>query len=120
MHRRCSTLRSFPRKRESSSLALGPAFAGTSGSRILSSVERLVIPPDAPLAERNAPLRCEIGRDARTLCHAVVQRDHARDLLLEALHAFRKTIAQAGDDLEQAEIDIAELAAEQEIAAAAR
>ena len=49
---------------------------------------------------------------------AVVQRDHARHLLLEPLHALGKRVAQALDDLEQGEIDVRELAAEQIVAAA--
>src|ERR1700730_11042384 len=84
------------------------------------SIKRLVVPIDAPLAERDAPLRGKVGGDARALLHAVVQRDHARYLLREALHALGERIVQTLDDLEQAEIDVGQLASEQIIAAAAR
>ena len=96
---------------------IAPRAGGRAGHL---TIELLVVAPDAPLAERDAPLRREIRRDARALRDAVAQRDHARDLLLEPLHALREAVAQALDDLEQAEIDISELAAEQEMAAAAR
>src|ERR1041384_8172435 len=78
---------------------------------MVSRVERLVVAPDAPLAERNAALRGEIGGDARALGDAIAQRDHARNLLLEPLHALGEAVAQALDDLEQAEVDIGEPAA---------
>src|SRR5262245_29561260 len=75
-----------------------------------SRFERLVITPDAPLAERDAPWRGEIGGDARALRDAIAQRDHARNLFLEALHALRKPVAQALDDLEQAQVNVREAA----------
>src|SRR5262245_32446443 len=82
------------------------------------AVELLEIAVNAPLAERDAPLRGEIGGDPRPLGHAVVQRDDARHLALEPLHPSGEGVAQALDDLEQREVRIGELAAD-EIGAAA-
>src|SRR5215475_1870152 len=82
------------------------------------SIQLLEIAVNAPLAERDAPLRGEIGGNPRPLGHAVVQRDDARHLALEPLHPSGKGVAQALDDLEQREVRIGELAAD-EIGAAA-
>src|SRR6187401_382174 len=49
-----------------------------------------------------------------------MQRDHAGDFLLEPLHALGERIAQALDDLEQAEIYVGKPAPEQPRPAAAR
>src|SRR5262245_57841368 len=96
-------------------LTLSPVRpSGRVGRAVMASrIERLVIAPDAPLAERDAPWRGQIGSDARPLRHAITQCDHARNLFLEALHAFRETIAQALDDLEQAQVNVREPPAEQ-------
>src|SRR5262249_18777945 len=83
-----------------------------------SPIQLLEIAVDAPLAERDAPFRGEIGGDARPFPHPAVQRDEARDLSLEPFHALGERIAQALDDLEQREVDIGQLAAEEIIAAA--
>src|SRR6516162_11755582 len=77
-----------------------------------SSVELLEVPIDPPLAERDAPLRGEIGGNARPRGDPLVQRDEARHLLLEPLHPLRKGVAQPFHDLEQREVDVAEPAAE--------
>src|SRR5262245_25994749 len=82
------------------------------------AVELLEIAVNAPLAERDAPLRGEIGGNPRPLGHAVVQRDDARHLALEPLQPSGEGVAQALDDLEQREVRIGELAAD-EIGAAA-
>src|SRR5882757_8391616 len=82
-------------------------------------IQLLEMPINPPLAERDAALRGQIGPDARPLRHAFVQRDHARHLLLEALHPLREGVAQALDDLEQAEVHVAEPPAEQPGPAAA-
>src|SRR5215475_11536189 len=81
-------------------------------------VQLLEIAVSAPLAKRDAPLRGEIGGNPRPLGHAVVQRDDARHLALEPLHPSGEGVAQALDDLEQREVHIGELAAD-EIGAAA-
>src|SRR5258708_5816841 len=77
-----------------------------------SAIELLVGAEDAPFIERDPALRLQVGGDARALGHVVVQRHETRDLLLEPFHPFRKCVAQPVDDLEQAQIDITELAAE--------
>src|SRR5262249_1733456 len=66
-----------------------------------SAVQFLEIAIDAPLAERDAPLRRHIRGDTRTFGDAAVQRRQAGDPLLEALHVFRERIAESFDDLEQ-------------------
>src|ERR1043165_3483649 len=92
--------------------------SGRIGRAVMASrIQRLVVAIDAPLAERDAPLRRQIGGDARSLRDAVMQRDHARDLLLEPLHAVGKAVAKPFDDLEQAQVDVSELTAEQIVAA---
>src|SRR5512132_3822327 len=73
-------------------------------------VQFLEIAVDAPLAERDAPRRGEIGCNARPLGHAIVQRDDARHLALEPLHPFWKGVTQTFDNLEQRKVDIGELA----------
>jgi hypothetical protein len=65
----------------------------------------------------DAPLRGEVGLDARALGDAVVQRDKAGYFLLEALHALGKGVAQPLDDLKQRQIDVTEPAADQIFAA---
>src|SRR3954471_17195892 len=75
-------------------------------------VEILEVAIDAPLAERDAAVRDQIGGDPRALGDAVVQRDNPRHLALEPFHPLGESVAQALDDLEQREVDIAELAAE--------
>src|SRR5215471_11314797 len=82
------------------------------------AVQLLEVAVNAPLAERDAPPRGEIGGNPRPLGDAVVQRDDARHLALEPLHPLGESVTQALDDLEQREIRIAELAAD-EIGAAA-
>src|SRR6516164_6399939 len=59
--------------------AKGIRFSGdgpNDGTRL--SIELLEIAVNAPLAERDAPRRGEIGGNARPLGDAVVQRDDAR------------------------------------------
>src|SRR4051794_14140139 len=73
-----------------------------------------------PFVEWYAPLRGEIGRDMRALRHAVMQRNHPRHFLFESLHPLRKGVAQAFDDLEQRQVNVAKPAAEQIRTAAAR
>src|SRR4051794_20092215 len=75
-------------------------------------VEILEIAIDAPLAERDAAIRGQVGGDPWALGDAVVQRDDPRHLALEPFHPLGEGVAQALDDLEQGEVDIAELAAE--------
>src|SRR5579862_7151684 len=77
-----------------------------------SLVQFLEIAIDAPLAERNAPLRCQVGFDARALRDSVAQRDQPRHFLLKAFHAFGEGIAQTLDDLEHRQIDVARPAAD--------
>src|SRR3974377_297837 len=79
---------------------------------LFSSVELLEVPIDPPLAERDAPLRGEIGGSARARRAPPVQRDEARHLLLEPLHPLREGVAHPFHDLEQREIDVTEPAAE--------
>src|SRR5436305_1151700 len=93
---------------------------GEAGTRLCSSVELAIGAEDAPLIERDSPLRLQIGGDARTLGHGIAQLDQTRHLLLEALHAFGERVAQPLDDLKQAQIDIADGAAEHIGAAAVR
>src|SRR5215467_6537353 len=104
-----------------------PAFAGMNAIRFSGggandgtrlSIELLEIAVNAPLAKRDAAPRGEIGGNPRPLGDAVVQRDDARHLALEPLHPLGEGVTQALDDLEQREIRIAELAAD-EIGAAA-
>src|SRR5499427_2094225 len=87
------------------------------GTRL--SIKLLEIAVNPPLAERDAPLRGEIGGNPRPLGDAVVQRDDARHLALEPLHPAGEGVAQALDDLEQREVRIGELAADEIRAAAA-
>src|SRR6516165_8579007 len=97
----------------------GIRFSGggaNDGTRL--SIELLEIAVKAPLAERDAPRRGEIGGNARPLGDAVVQRDDARHLALEPLHPLGEGVTQALDDLEQRQVRIGELAAD-EIGAAA-
>src|SRR6476620_6619220 len=75
-------------------------------------VEILEVAIDAPLAERDAAIRGQVSGDARAPGDAVVQRDDPRHLALEPFHPLGEGVAQALDDLEQREVDIAELAAE--------
>src|SRR5262249_27497010 len=104
-----------------------PAFAGMNGMRFSGggandsaplSIELLEIAVNTPLAERDAPLGGEIGGNPRPLGDAVVQRDDARHLALEPLHPAGEGVAQALDDLEQREVRIGELAADEIWAAA--
>src|SRR5262249_8213674 len=99
------------RRRRSASRLTSPSVA--------LAVELLEIAVDAPLAERDAALGGEIGRNARALRDALVQDDDARHFALEPLHPLREGVAQALHDLEQREIDIAQPAPEH-IGAAAR
>src|SRR6202050_302456 len=78
----------------------------------VSLVKLLEVAIDAPLAERNAPLRCQIGFDARPLGDPIAQRDQPRHFLLEALHALGKGIAHALDDLAHRQIDVARATAD--------
>ena len=57
---------------------------------LFSSVELLEVPIDPPLVERDAPLRGEIGGNARPRGDPLVQRDEARHLLLEPLHHVQR------------------------------
>src|SRR5215211_3998951 len=97
-----------------------PSPVAFSLSSTRSAIQLLEVAVDAPLAERDPPFRGEIRGNARTLPHALVQRDHPRHAALEPLHALGKGVAQALDDLEQRQVDIAEAAAEQVVAAALR
>ena len=111
-------IRSSPRKRGPTSSWIA-AFAGMNGIRFSAggandgTRELLEIAVDAPLAERDAPPRGEIGGNPRPLGDALVQRDDARYLALEPLHPLGEGVAQALDDLEQREVRIGELAADQ-------
>src|SRR5580692_4192948 len=78
----------------------------------VSLVQFLEVAIDAPLAERNAPLRRQVGIDARSLGDPIAQRNQSRHFLLEAFHAFGEGIAQALDDLEYRQIDVAGAAAD--------
>src|SRR5580698_2195466 len=73
--------------------ACTPAILRAIDARI-SLVQFLEKAIDAPLAERNAPLRRQVGFDARAAGDAFAQRDQARHFLLEALHAYWEGIAQ--------------------------
>src|SRR3954470_24387577 len=77
------------------------------------AVELAIVPENPPFVEWYAPLRGEIGGYARPLRHAVMQRNHARHLPFESLHPLRKGIAQAFDDLEQRQVNVAKLAAKE-------
>src|SRR5882672_2485741 len=101
-------------------LTLRRSTRGEEGTRRRSAVKFAVGAEDAPLVERNSPLRLQIGGNARTLGHGIVQLDQARHLLLEALHAFGKRVAQPLDDLEQAQIDVTDRAPKHVGAAAVR
>src|SRR5262249_49004842 len=81
-------------------------------------VQLLEIAVDAPLAERDAARRGEIGGNARALAHPLVQRGNARHLLLETFHPLWEGVAQTFNDLKQRKINIRELAAEKIRAAA--
>src|SRR5438876_9516947 len=61
-----------------------PGGGANDGTRL--SIELLEIAVNAPLAERDAPRRGEIGGNPRPPGDAVVQRDDARHLALEPLH----------------------------------
>src|SRR5262245_10381689 len=87
-------------------------------AKVVLAIELLEVAVNAPLAERDASLRGEIRGNPRPLGHALVQRDDARHLALEPLHPSGEGVAQALDDLEQREVRIGELAAD-EIGAAA-
>src|SRR5262249_55033768 len=81
-------------------------LAGTTGS----SIQLLVAPEDALLIEGNAAVAGEIGLDVRPRGDAVVQFDQPRHLAFKRLHVCWKSVAQAGDKLEQREVDIGRLA----------
>src|SRR5690242_1239635 len=82
-----------------------------------SSVQLFEITVDAPLAERDAPGRCQISGDARAPRDAVVQRDQTGNLPFETLHAFWKGVPQAFDNLKQGQVYIADAPADGESAA---
>src|SRR6185437_785296 len=77
-------------------------------TRLCSIVEFLEIAINAPLAERDAPLRREICGDARPLGDAIVQRHEQRNPFLETLHALGKCVAQTFDDLKQRQVNVSE------------
>src|SRR5215204_1623103 len=72
------------------------------------TIELAIMPENSPFIERDAAFRGEIGGDPRAFRHTIAQRNHARHFLFEPLHPLRKGVAQAFDDLEQREVDIAE------------
>src|SRR5262245_9060334 len=102
---------------EPASMINAPAWAHLrpfihGGARPCLAIELLEIAVDAPLAERDAALRGEVGGDARAFSHALVQRYDARHLALEPFHPLGKGVAQPLDDLEQREVHIGQPAAE--------
>ena len=70
-------------------------------------VELGVATKDAVFAVRHPALRGEVGREARPRGDAIVEGEEAGSLLRPPLHRPRKRVAQAGDDLEEREIDVA-------------
>src|SRR5439155_3841481 len=83
-----------------------------------SAVEFRVVTENTLLVERNTPFRGEIGRDARTLAHALGERAETGGLPLEPFHAIGERIAQTRDHLEQREVDIAQAPPEHIVASA--
>src|SRR5260221_11942112 len=73
-----------------------------------SSIQRLVLPENSVLVERDPPVAGEIGLDVRPRRDAVVQADQSGNLALKRFHAFWKGVAQPLHDLEQRQIDIGE------------
>src|SRR6201998_1156408 len=69
--------------------------AGRANEGTRLSIELLEIAVNAPLAERDAPRRGEIGGNARPLGAAVVQGDDALHLALEPLHPLGEGVTQA-------------------------
>src|SRR5438094_7707227 len=74
----------------------------------LSAIELGVAAEDALLVERDAALGAKIGGKARTLHHALVERDEPWILGLERAHRARKGVAQAFDHLEERELHVTE------------
>src|SRR5690348_18344722 len=87
-----------------------------SGSVALA-VEFRVVPENALVVEGNAPIRREISRNAWTLLHALCERDQPGNLPLEPFHAIGERVAQAGDQLEQRQVDVAQPPAEHMVSA---
>src|SRR5689334_14031340 len=81
-------------------------------------IQLRIVPEDAHLVERDAPLARQIRGDARTLRYAIVHLDHARHASLRPLHHLRVRVAQAVDHLKEREVRIRQPPAEQERTAA--
>ena len=74
---------------------------------------------DAGLVERLAARRREIGGDVRPRGDARVQVDEARQRRFEPRHRVRERVAQAGDELEQRQVDVTERIADRPAGTAA-
>src|SRR6266852_8506129 len=61
------------------------------------NVQFWIMPEDAVLVERDAPLRFEVSGDARPRRDPLVQRDRPRIFRLQPLHRAGKSIAQTRD-----------------------
>src|SRR5713101_6938077 len=75
-------------------------------------VQFWIMPEDAVPVEGDPPLRREVGGEARPRRDAVVQRDRSRVSRLQPLHRAGKSIAQAGDHLEERQVRVGEKLAE--------
>src|ERR1700749_4046818 len=75
-------------------------------------IQFLEVAINPPLAEWNPAVGGEIGLDTRPLGDVIAQRNQSRNLPFKSLHAFWEGIAQALDNFEDREIDIAQSAAD--------
>ena len=71
---------------------------------VRSVVELGIAAEDAPLVERDAARRREVGREARALGDPIAQREELRDVLRG--ERLRERVAQAFDDLERGEVGV--------------
>src|SRR2546425_1241225 len=84
------------------------------------NVQFWIMPEDVVLVERDAPLRFEVRGDARPCRDPLVQRDRPRIFRHQPLHRAGKSIAQAGDHLEERQVRIGKRLAEKPSAFFAR
>src|SRR5206468_2303738 len=84
------------------------------------NVQFWIMPEDVVLVERDAPLRFEVRGDARPCRDPLVQRDRPRIFRRPPLHRAGKSIAQAGDHLEERQVRIGKRLAEKPSAFFAR
>src|SRR5882672_10456404 len=72
-----------------------------------------IMPEDTVLVERDAPLRREIGGDARPRRDALVKRDRSLIFRFQPLHRAGEGIAQARDHLEKRKVRVGKRLAEE-------